>query len=92
LSKTTSFVRRTQAASAGKGHPYWYEWSVGLLQVIELLDPDGNVSTVTFQATGIKGWDDVVVHRKDGSLHLFQVKHTRIEDTFSFLSFCPHYP
>ena len=33
--------------SAGIGDPYWYEWSVGLTHIIELLNPDSGVETVT---------------------------------------------
>lgn len=70
--------------SAGKGHPYWYEWTVGLRQIVEMLDGDAGIASVSLQVAGIKGWDDVVVRKKDGTLRMFQVKHTRIGETLTF--------
>ncbi len=73
-----------RAATAGKGDPYWYEWTVGLLQIVEMLDPDSPVASVSLQLTGIKGWDDVVVRFKNGTVQMFQVKHSRVEDSLTF--------
>lgn len=71
-------------STAGRGDPYWYEWTVGLLAVVELLDPEGEIDSVTFQAAGIKGWDDVVVRYKDGRRSYYQVKHSRVGDSLTF--------
>lgn len=71
-------------STAGRGDPYWYEWTVGLLAVVELLDPEGEIDSVTFQAAGIKGWDDVVVRYKDRRQSYYQVKHTRASDSLTF--------
>jgi len=35
--------------TAGIADPYWYEWSVGLLYVVDLLTPDSNIKSVIFQ-------------------------------------------
>lgn len=70
--------------TAGKGHPYWYEWTVGLVKVVEMLRPEAGISSVTFQATGEKGWDDVVVAYADGHSHFLQVKHSRVGRNITF--------
>jgi hypothetical protein len=72
------------ASTAGKGDPYWYEWTIGLLQIVEMLNPDSPVAAVSLQLAGIKGWDDVVVRNKDGTVQMFQVKHSRVDDSLTF--------
>lgn len=72
---------------AGIGDPYWYEWSIGLQYVLDLLDPTSEVTSVTLQATGKKGLDDVVVRFSDGRARFIQVKHTRVEDSITFGDF-----
>lgn len=62
--------------TSGQAHPYWYEWFVGLIEVVRLLNPDEGIEKVTFQVASIQGWDDVVVTNVNGKL-LYQVKHTR---------------
>ena len=42
------------ASTAGKGTPYWYEWTIGLLKVVEMLHPESGITSVSFQETGIK--------------------------------------
>ena len=69
--------------TSGQAHPYWYEWFVGLIEVVKLLNPDEGVSQVAFQVASIKGWDDVVVAHADGS-RFYQVKHTRKENNLTF--------
>ncbi len=32
--------------TAGTGTPYWYEWSVGLLYVVKMLNPDNQIKNV----------------------------------------------
>jgi hypothetical protein len=46
--------------SAGIGDPYWYEWSVGLLYVLEMLDPSSGIAGVTIQAAEVPAcWSSV---------------------------------
>src|SRR6266540_2729535 len=70
---------------AGIGDPFWYEWTVGQLRLVDMLDPDSRISSVTFQASGVKGLDDVIVSYSDGRPdEAIQVKHTRVGDTLTF--------
>jgi hypothetical protein len=70
--------------TAGRGDPYWYEWFVGLLEVVEMLDPSSDVTSVAFQARGVKGWDDVVVTLRNDRRRCYQVKHTREQNNLTF--------
>ena len=69
--------------TSGQAHPYWYEWFVGLIEVVKLLNPDEGISQVAFQVASIQGWDDVVVTHANGK-RLYQVKHTREENNLTF--------
>lgn len=71
-------------STAGKGDPYWYEWTVGLLKVVDMLHPECGIESVSFQVTGAKGWDDVVVRHLDGRREFFQVKHSRVGRSVTF--------
>src|SRR6266496_1519194 len=71
-------------ATAGRGDPYWYEWFVGLREVIGMIDEGSEITSVAFQLEGVKGWDDVVVKLADGSRRCYQVKHTREENSLTF--------
>jgi hypothetical protein len=82
-----SISKMTKQSTAGKGTPYWYEWTVGLLKVTEMLYPENGIESVRFQATGFKGWDDVVVSYKDGLTEYIQVKHSRTNTNITFGSF-----
>ena len=73
--------------TAGKGTPYWYEWTVGLLKVVEMMRPDSGITSVSFQENGVKGWDDVVVRYEHGKIDYIQVKHTREGNNLTFGSF-----
>lgn len=73
-----------KADTAGRHDPFWYENFVGLMEVVELLDPDSGVASVTFQSEGVKGWDDVIVQFKSGRRRCYQVKHTRKKDRLTF--------
>lgn len=79
--------RDVNSSSAGKGTPYWYEWSVGLLRVVEMLYPESKISSVSFQEVGIKGWDDVVIRYTNGRTDYIQVKHSREGNNITFGSF-----
>ncbi|MDB6029444.1 MAG: hypothetical protein JWM68_5667, partial [Verrucomicrobiales bacterium] len=70
--------------TAGKGDPYWYEWTVGLVKVVEMLHPDSKIQTVSFQVEGFKGWDDVVVKYTDGRRDFIQVKNSRTDANITF--------
>lgn len=69
--------------TSGQAHPYWYEWFVGLVEVVKLLNPDEGIEQVAFQVASIQGWDDVVVAHANGK-RLYQVKHTREENNLTF--------
>ena len=69
--------------TSGQAHPYWYEWFVGLIEVVNLLNPDKDVESVAFQVSSIKVWDDVVVRLKNGC-RCYQVKHSRVGDSLTF--------
>lgn len=70
--------------TAGLGDPYWFEWSIGLQYVLDLLDTEQKVLSVTLQKSGHKGLDDVVVSYSDGQSRYIQVKHTRVSDSLTF--------
>ena len=69
--------------TSGQAHPYWYEWFVGLIEVVKLLNRDERIEQVAFQVASIQGWDDVVVTHANGK-RLYQVKHTRKENNLTF--------
>jgi len=62
--------------SSGIADPYWYEWYVGLSQVIKMLNTDNNISSIVFQKGDYSTIDDVVVKYNDGLQEFcYQVKH-----------------
>ncbi len=71
-------------STAGRGDPYWYEWFVGLIEIVEMLDPGTGIESVALQEEGVKGWDDVVVRMTDGRRRCYQVKHTREANNLTF--------
>ena len=74
----------TEKTKPGMGDPYWYEWSVGEQQIINMLNEDNNIEFVELQANVGLGLDDVVVTYSDGRVLCIQVKHTRADDTLTF--------
>ena len=76
--------RKHKSKSAGIGDPYWYEWGIGLLKAVEMLNPDSGIDAVAFQKNGIKGWDDVVIRFSSGHLDYYQVKHSRPRSNLTF--------
>ncbi len=70
--------------TAGTGNPYWYEWSVGLLYMIKMLNPDNKIKNVVLQSEDSQSLDDVVLTFDDGSMQYIQVKNTRESDKLSF--------
>lgn len=69
---------------AGEGSPYWYEWSVGLLYLIKMLNPDNHIRHVVLQSDDSQSLDDVVVTYENGVKEFIQVKHTRDKDKLSY--------
>ena len=60
----------------GAGDPYFYEWYVGLENVIKMLNPDSGIRCVVFQHDEYDAVDDVVVEYADGDTQMcYQVKH-----------------
>lgn len=60
----------------GIGDPHWYEWYVGLKFVIEMINPDHEISSVIFQHSKYDTIDDVVVEYDNGNKQVcYQVKH-----------------
>lgn len=74
----------TAETKPGMGDPYWYEWSVGLKYIIDMLNTDNGIEYVELQANVPLGLDDVVVTYNSGEKLFVQVKHTRVEDTLTF--------
>lgn len=62
-------------STPGIGDPYWYEWYVGLERIIEMINPDSNISYVIFQSEVHNTIDDVVVGIGNQEEVCFQVKH-----------------
>lgn len=76
--------RKHGSRSAGIGDPYWYEWGIGLLKAVEMLNPDSGIDAVAFQMNGVKGWDDVVIRFSSGHQDYYQVKHSRPRSNLTF--------
>ena len=70
--------------SAGSAEPYWFEWKTGLLYLIELFDLDSDIEAVGFQLRGTKGWDDIGLRFRNGTIRLVQTKHSRANDHLTF--------
>lgn len=80
----------TAETKPGMGDPYWYEWSVGEQQIVNMLNEDNNIEFVELQANVGLGLDDVVVTYSDGTVLCIQVKHTRADNTLTFADLtCP---
>ena len=60
----------------GAGDPNFYEWYVGLENVIKMLNPDSGIKHVIFQHDEYNTIDDVVVEYYNGNTQVcYQVKH-----------------
>jgi len=56
--------------------PYWFEWYVGIENIIKMLNPDSGIDYVTFQCEAYNTIDDIVVGYKNGNQEIcYQVKH-----------------
>lgn len=65
--------------NSGIGTPYWFEWEIGILECLNMLQ-DTSIESVILQSTDFQALDDVVVNYSDKSILNIQVKHTD-EDT-----------
>ena len=74
--------RRKMNTTAGIGTPYWFEWEVGLLKCLEMLQDD-NIESVVLQSSNFNCLDDVVINKKDGITSI-QVKHSDADNNFTF--------
>lgn len=70
--------------TSGIADPYWYEWAVGLNYAIDMLNPDNNIESISFQVHDLQGLDDVVIKYNDKTMKCIQVKHTRDGDSLTF--------
>ncbi|NSV80224.1 ATP-binding protein, partial [Enterococcus faecalis] len=71
--------------TAGIGDPYFYEWTVGIEKVINLMIPEEKMKSVTLQSTMAMSLDDVVCEYED-YFEYIQVKHSRENKSFGFSS------
>lgn len=73
--------------NSGIGTPYWFEWEIGILECLNMLQ-DSSIESVVLQSTDFQALDDVVVNYIDKSILNIQVKHTDVDKnfTYSFLS------
>ena len=46
--------------TAGTGTPYWYEWSVGLLYIVKMLNSDNEINNIVLQSDESQSLDDGV--------------------------------
>ena len=75
-------------ATPGIGDPYWYEWYVGLKNIIDMLNPDNGIEYVIFQCSKYDTIDDIVVGYKDGYHQIcYQVKHEILTSKVQNLTF-----
>lgn len=74
----------TSTSKPGMGDPSWYEWSVGLSYIIDMLRDESEIKYVELQSLDSLGLDDVVVTYENDRKLFIQVKHTRVKDTLTF--------
>lgn len=53
--------------NSGIGTPYWFEWEIGILECLNMLQ-DTSIESVILQSTDFQALDDVVVNYSDKSL------------------------
>ena len=75
--------------NSGIGTPYWFEWEIGILECLNMLQ-DSSIESVVLQSTDFQALDDVVVNYIDKSILNIQVKHTDVDDNFTYI-FDPYY-
>lgn len=69
--------------NSGIGTPYWFEWEIGILECLKMLK-DTSIDFVVLQSTKFQVLDDVVVCYRDKSILNIQVKHTDVDDNFTY--------
>ncbi len=74
-------------AQPGLHDPIWYELTFAQCQIVEMLDPNSDIDSVTIQAPKVRGIDDVVVTKRDGSAAYYQLKHSRVGGSISLPNF-----
>lgn len=63
-------------STPGIADPYWFEWYVGLKNIIDMINPDSGIESVVFQHETYNTIDDVVVEYQEGNKQIcYQVKH-----------------
>ena len=72
--------------NSGIGTPYWFEWEIGILECLNMLQ-DTSIESVILQSTDFQALDDVVVNYSDKSILNIQVKHTDIDSPFTYSFF-----
>ena len=70
-------------ANAGLGTPYWYEWEIGLIECLKMMN-NPEIESVVLQSSDFQALDDVVVNFKDKSMINIQVKHTDVDNNFTY--------
>lgn len=80
----------TEITKPGMGDPYWYEWSIGQEYILDMLNPDNNISSVSLQDNISLGLDDIVIRYGNDEVFCIQVKHTRNNDTITFGDMVSH--
>lgn len=53
--------------NSGIGTPYWFEWEIGILECLNMLQ-DTSIESVILQSTDFQALDDVVVNYSDKSI------------------------
>lgn len=72
----------------GIADPYWFEWYVGIDNIIKMLNPDSGIDYVTFQCEAYNTIDDIVVGYKNGLQEIcYQVKHEIASSSKNNLTF-----
>ncbi|KAB0441038.1 hypothetical protein [Lysinibacillus fusiformis] len=56
-------------STSGIGDPYWYEWTVGLDQTINMLNPDNNIKSITLQAPDLQDCKGLSLEKKKSILN-----------------------
>lgn len=69
---------------SGLYDPYWYEATFAERFIVQMLNADSGIQSVTIQTPGVRGIDDVVVRYRAKPDAYYQIKHTRAGDTLSF--------
>ena len=68
----------------GIDDPYWYEWYVGVKNIVKMLNPDNKIEYVIFQSSSHETIDDIVVGKEENIELCYQVKHSRVGANITF--------